>query len=365
MTRDAGFKRRVRARMAKTGERKATARTHLDRSQDLASRTFPSSTLHVTNGDSAVFGLQAAGVDGDILAWRDVLHEGPVPTGLTAEQLRAVRAAYLEREGFARAHDVAASFAARDTTFEVHRGGPYVLWFEADLYDQLQLIQVVQRLAQLGVDPTRVMLVSIGEYPGIAHFGGLGELAPEALARVSGDGLPLTNAAVQLATDAWAAFTAPEPTALPTIARQRTPELRFLGEAFARLMREYPSRSDGLSLTERRILLAIDEGAGIAGEVFRAIWQQERRPYLGGSSCFAIMRRLAVANYSLLAFATDQRTDFAQTAVRLTEAGADVLAGRNDHVRLNGIDRWIGGVELRGTQPAWRYDERMETIVNV
>jgi hypothetical protein len=44
-----------------------------------------------------------------------------------------------------------------------------VLWFEADLYDQLQLIQVVHRLAELAVDSTRVTLVSIGEYPGMAR----------------------------------------------------------------------------------------------------------------------------------------------------------------------------------------------------
>jgi hypothetical protein len=26
------------------------------------------------------------------------------------------------------------------------------------------------------------------------------------------------------------------------------------------------------------------------------------------------------------------------------------------------VDRWIGGVHLTGTRPAWRYDERLETL---
>ena len=34
---------------------------------------------------------------------------------------------------------------------EAHRDGEYVLWFEADLYDQLQIIQILARLADLGV----------------------------------------------------------------------------------------------------------------------------------------------------------------------------------------------------------------------
>jgi hypothetical protein len=40
-----------------------------------------------------------------------------------------------------------------------------------------------------------------------------------------------------------------------------------------------------------------------------------------------------------------------------------VLAGRLDHVRRNGIDRWIGGVRLAGHSTPWRYDERLETLL--
>jgi hypothetical protein len=48
--------------------------------------------------------------------------------------------------------------------------------------------------------------------------------------------------------------------------------------------------------------------------------------------------------------------------LELTEAGREVLAGRRDHVALNGIDRWIGGVHLTGTDVPWRWDEGTESI---
>jgi hypothetical protein len=35
--------------------------------------------LHVINGDSALETLREAGLPGSAIAWRDVLHEGPVP----------------------------------------------------------------------------------------------------------------------------------------------------------------------------------------------------------------------------------------------------------------------------------------------
>lgn len=31
---------------------------------------------------------------------------------------------------------------------------------------------------------------------------------------------------------------------------------------------------------------------------------------------------------------------------------------------LNGVDRWIGGVRLHGTEPPWRWDQARETIVS-
>jgi hypothetical protein len=40
-----------------------------------------------------------------------------------------------------------------------------------------------------------------------------------------------------------------------------------------------------------------------------------------------------------------------------------VLAGKEDHVALNGVDRWIGGVHLRGRAVGWRWDEGTEEII--
>ena len=42
--------------------------------------------------------------------------------------------------------------------------------------------------------------------------------------------------------------------------------------------------------------------------------------------------------------------------ISLTSTGRDVLAGREDWVRLHGIDRWLGGVHLHGREAQWRWD---------
>jgi hypothetical protein len=93
----------------------------------------------VTNGDSV-----AALLDGEVLPWRDVLHEGPVPPGLRLAGLRAVRARFVADCGWASFDDVLRDFESRDRALE--DAEEVVLWFERDLYDQLQLIQVLDRL---------------------------------------------------------------------------------------------------------------------------------------------------------------------------------------------------------------------------
>jgi hypothetical protein len=288
------------------------------------------------------------------VVWGDVLHEGPVPA-VDDDELREVRVRFLGG-----ATVVERDFAQRDAELAAARDDEYVLWFEADLYDQLQLAQILDRLARLDVAPERVTLICIGEHVGFARFGGLGELDGPQLAALPGRfAVPLTPEAMELARRAWAALRAPEPSGLAAIVASRSPVLRFLPEAFDRLSREYPSTRDGLSLTERRLLAAVANGAVRAGEAFVRAAARETRPFLGDTWAYAAIERLARADVPLL----DAARPVGRTAaVSITDAGRRVLAGEADHVELNGIDRWVGGVHLQGRSVP-RFDEGVEAVV--
>lgn len=301
----------------------------------------------MTNGDSTVAGLRQGGVAGEVLPWRDVLHEGPVPA-LAPAALARVRARFLASAAGIPMQATYRELRDRDRLLAA-AGGEVVLWFEADLYDQLQLIQVLDRLGR--ERPRELTLVAVGEYPGIAHFGGLGELTgAELVALRETAASAVDTAALQLAARAWAAFTAPDPTALVRVSREHSPVLRHLGEALERLLQEYPWAGDGLSLTERRILRAIAGGAGSQAEVCREVWRLERRPFLGDLWCFRTLDGLAAAG--LVA---------AEPALALRADGEAVLDGRSDRVELAPLDRWIGGVHLEGSA-RWRWDPRRETL---
>ena len=107
-------------------------------------------TLHITNGDSAATLLLQTGIEGRVLPWRDILHDGPVPAGLLDEELRKVRAQFISDQGWGGYESVLAEFEKRDLVLEnIDEHDPIILWFEHDLYDQLQLIQILDRLGLL------------------------------------------------------------------------------------------------------------------------------------------------------------------------------------------------------------------------
>jgi hypothetical protein len=127
-----------------------------------------------------------------------------------------------------------------------------------------------------------------------------------------------------------------------------------LEAALLRHLEEFPSVREGLSRTERQLLAAVERGVTSRMQLFVETTAPDERPYLGDSVFLLYLERLAGGRVPLL---TEPGTAFA-----LTEAGRSVLAGEADHIRLNGIDRWLGGVHLEGENPRWRWDASAERL---
>jgi hypothetical protein len=297
--------------------------------------------LHVTNGDSVTATMERAGISGDLLSWRDVLHEGPVPD-LPPAELRAVRAEYLATLGPADAATVEAELLARDERLAaaLAEGEPVLLWFEHDLYDQLQLIQI---LAGLPDRPRHVELICIGSFPGRPRFAGLGELQPDELASLWPVRTEVTPEHVRLARAAWDVVRGGDPVELARAAATPDERLPYLAPALRRLLEELPGTRDGLGRTERQLLAAVAEGARTREQAFLASMAAEEAPFMGDTIAFERLDGLG----GLVA---------ANGELRLTDDGRAVLAGDADRVALIGFDRWLGGLHVSAAGELWRWD---------
>ena len=319
--------------------------------------------LHVTNGDSAGDTLRQTALGGAVLPWQDVLHEGPVPA-LPRKELLRTRARFLADCGWGHRQALLTSLERRDRQLlEALRDGLHVvLWFEHDLYDQLQLLDVLALAHTVEAAPE---LIVIGSFPGKPAFSGLGELTARELETLWPSRRRAAPAALQAAAGAWSALNAPEPTALAEWATRETAHLPFLAPALRRLLEELPAPADGLSRTERSALRTIAAGARTPPASFLAAQRLEEAPFLGDTWYFRALSALGQGEMRLLETGEgtplppppplgDSRR-FARLRLRLTAAGERTLRGHADRVELLGVDRWIGGTHIT-SENTWRWD---------
>jgi hypothetical protein len=291
--------------------------------------------LHVTNGAAVAADLAPLG---EVLTWDDVLHEGPVPA-LEPAALRAVRGRFLAGAGLTDLAQAHARLAQRDERLDaVDFSTRIVLWFEDDLSDQLQLLQVLDRLA-VSAESRRSRPAGPVELVRLAR-------GPRSFLRDRLAGArPLGEGEHELARRLWAAFTASDPLRVQDAWLAGTPGLPDVAPALGRLLEEHPATTDGLARSDRQILEALADGPLPPAALFATATAPEERPFLGDATLWWRATRLAPLV---------RRTE--QGVFALTADGALVLAGEADATALLApLDRWVGGVHHAGA-PAARWD---------
>jgi len=332
--------------------------------------------LHVANGTCTTRIIQAAGIPGRCSLWADPLHEGPVPGGLSDAELLETRRRFLAGPSDLTCTAWAGSDPSVDPVNDMEawratiaRHDSYdelILWFEHDVFDQLNLIQLLPWVREHLPATKPVSLVCIGTFPGRPDFKGLGELTPDELATLLETRRPISEAQHEVARRAWRAFREPTPEALDQLRRDDTSALPYLAAAITRFLQEYPWTTDGLSRTERRLLELSRDGIAL-WDAFRRMHEGEQVYYVTDSSLAAIAEILSTTSPPLLALDLSGSADghVLRGAVTLTGAGRSALEGHLDRVTTCGIERWMGGVHLTGRSAPWRWDDSSRRIVRL
>jgi len=324
-------------------------------------------TLHITNGDGAGDLLKASGLGGDVLPWRDTMFEGPFPEGLDLPATSALRARYLAATGLP-VDDVRQDFEARDAAL---RRAPdhdrITLWFEHDLLDQLQLLQILDWFAGVDTGKTDLGIVCIGEFPGIDPFRGLGQLSPAQIASLASQRVPVTDDHLRLGREGWAAFRSPDPRALEAFIAQDLTPLPFMQAALKRHIEEFPSVREGVGRTHLQVLRLIADGVTGPVELFVEIMARETVLFMGDWSTFRRIGELFRPQEPLLrcppfgvfrwppkiALPLDE---FRAQTLDLTDKGRLVLAGTAAPNPMAGFDYWLGGVHFENGIAPWHWN---------
>jgi hypothetical protein len=206
-----------------------------------------------------------------------------------------------------------------------------VLWFEHDLFDQLQLLQILTALDELNLEPGRVAAVQTDHY--------LSSMTVDEILPLFARRRTATPAIFKSASRSWERFTSGSPADLYAAAVEDAIGLPFLRQALRRLCEEYPWTRDGLSRSQRQALYAIAQGPGRTEELFARAQAREEAYFLSERGFEKMLEGLAAGACALI---EEEEGKLVTTAL-----GRRVLAGDADWLEEHAIDRWIGGVHLR------------------
>jgi hypothetical protein len=312
---------------------------------------MPETELHIVAGPSAAACLQdgmALSPD-HVLVHHDLLSCGPLPAFEALDDWRDVRESYL------RSLDIewpSFSFAEQDrdllTNQERLRSAETItLWLGTGLAEQLLLVWVVALVRRLGADAGRCRIVQFNldrKHEVVA----VGVLDPSRF-KEHPPPTRLTESAIQEATAAWEAVTAPEPDALLAFLADRQRSLPFLQRALSSLLHHYPDVSTGLNSWEYQLLQYVrDEGPKATRAIGYTMGHDMDFPeWMADSYLFQRLHHLG--NSALprpLVTLSGDTTQMRGTDVHLTQYGKAILVGKGNAVEWNGIDDWVGGVHL-------------------
>lgn len=218
---------------------------------------------------------------------------------------------------------------------------------------------------------TQLSLICINAFPGIDHFMGLGQLAPLQLASLFPTRREVTQTALDLSREAWKAFCSSTPEAIEALLNTDTLALPFLKQALMRHLEEFPASHNGLSRTEKQVLEIVVAGIHKPAQLFRAEMEKEESVFMGDLSFWFFIAGLTEGSNPLLKLADGgafslplagkYEEGFLEQILEITDKGLAVLNGLADWIPLHdGIDRWLGGVHLRGQNGLWRWDVGMK-----
>tara|TARA_R100000005_G_C5002917_1_gene210799 strand:- start:5290 stop:6210 length:921 start_codon:yes stop_codon:yes gene_type:complete len=234
-------------------------------------------TLHILNGDSTLYSLKQSGIEGDTSVWRDVLSDGPVHTAFGALEFWEMRSRFISSFFSTSPGDYQEKVIDEFKKIESFKAyKEIVLWFEYDLFCQVNLMALLHWFQQQDRADVEISLICVGDVNGYEKLMGLGELPAEMYPDLFEQRRVLSQNDFSFASNAYQAFCSKDPRDLENFILLPSNEFPYLAKAFQAHLKRFPSSKSGLNLIEQEIIRLIESGKdterGLIGALLK--WQE-------------------------------------------------------------------------------------------
>ena len=213
------------------------------------------SILHITNGDFTTNYLKKLKFSGDFITWREMLCEGKTTTDVGSETF------WKNRFNFFKTSYNVSKQKFIDYTVKEYRSlcnkknqKEIVLWFEHDLFCQINMIAVISWLKRYRKG-YNISLVCSGKVRNSKKMFALTELNQKQIKNHYKNRVELTQDDIEYADYIWQLYCSDSPLRLETVYKfNPTSPFQYLISAIEAHLKRFPSIENGLNSVENNIL---------------------------------------------------------------------------------------------------------------
>jgi len=291
-----------------------------------------SSLLHITNGDSFTERLKPLKLKGDIITWREMLCEGQTLTNVGSENFWKARFEFLNKN-----YKVSKSWFIEKTLKEYRslcnhkQQDKIVLWFEYDLFCQINMIAVLSWL-KTHRKYAEISLVCSGKEDDSDKMYALCDLSNEQLLGLYENRTVLNQDDVEYADYVWQLYCSDNPIRLENLSDYNDYKFDYLSDAIQNHLHRFPSIKNGLNQMENNILqLSVDKKPKSKKALLGNVLQNQGGLGFGDTQYERAINRLKPLFTSF-------------NPVKLTKKGKEILDNQTSYYScLQDNDVYLGG----------------------
>lgn len=252
--------------------------------------------FHIVNGDTVVPLLEQSGIEGKIIVWREMLCDGPLDIEVGSDNF------WIKRYNFFQTEFRIQKLEYFDKTIkeilkaeDLPVGAEVVMWFEYDLFCQVNLMALCSFLFQSFRKDITYYLVCTGKVKGKEKLQTLSDFTPAAFKNLYEHKIKITRDNLLYAENCWKVFVENDPYKIADFNFGKKGKFQYFQLAMNQHLKRFPSEN-GLNEIQIKILKIINLEAFSDGEIVNQllIWQQQHTVYgFGDMQYFLYLKKLS------------------------------------------------------------------------
>lgn len=247
-------------------------------------------TLHILNGGSTAEIFTKTGLSGEVLIWHEMLCEGPLTKDVGSDAFWKTRYAFFEEKlGIDKLEYFDKVIREVLKIEDADNYGEVVLWFEYDLFCQVNLLAACSFLLKNYRKDIRYSLVCTGREKGKEFLQALADYPAGSYPELYKSRIKLTRNDLLFAQKSWEVYVENDKEALISYNFNQNKKFRYLQAAINQHLMRFPDKN-GFDQIDRKIIELSKNGITEQNDLIKELlnWQRKETVYGFGDTQYKL-----------------------------------------------------------------------------